>query len=61
MSKSVEKKFWHYFAWGYLIINTVCLVMIIETIVMGKPYVSLFLLIFASLAYFNFKTFYKRV
>lgn len=61
MFKSVEKKFWQYFAYGYLIVNTVCLVMIIETIVIGKPYVSLFLIIFASLAYLNLKTFYKRV
>jgi hypothetical protein len=59
MTKSTEKKFWQYFAYGYLVINTVCLIMIFETIVLGKPYVSLFLLIFAALSYLNFKSFGK--
>lgn len=53
----MEKKFWHYFAWGYLIVNTACLIIIMETIVLGKPYVSLFAMILAAMIYLNFKTF----
>ncbi len=55
----MERKFWQYFAYGYLAVNTVCVIIIIETIVLGKPYVSLFLLILASMVYLNLKTFYK--
>lgn len=54
---AMEKKFWKYFAYGYLAVNTICLIMIFETIVLGKPYVSLFLLILSVTVYLNLKTF----
>ncbi|MFZ6034815.1 MAG: hypothetical protein ACOYUB_01520 [Patescibacteria group bacterium] len=53
----MEKKFWKYFAYGYLAVNTICLIMIFETIVLGKPYASLFLLILSATVYLNLKTF----
>jgi hypothetical protein len=55
----MERKFWKYFAYGYLAVNTLCAIVLIETIILGKPYVSLFLMILATMIYLNLKTFYK--
>lgn len=43
----MDSKFWAYFAWGFLIVNTWCIFIMLELLVWGKAYINLFLIIFA--------------
>lgn len=52
----MEKKFWAYFSFGYLLVNTLSVLVLIETIVFDRPYISLFILCFLLTFLINKKT-----
>ena len=47
--------FWKFIAVGYCLSSTLCFIMCFEIAFLGRPYLSLFLIIFALLLYINFK------
>lgn len=51
---------WKVFAYGYFAVNTVCILVLIDLLVFGKPYITLFLLIFSLTIYVNFKIFQRH-
>lgn len=55
----MENQLWRQFAWGFFIVNTVCAVFLIEFFVFGKPFISIFVLIFAVTLYLNRKLLIK--
>lgn len=46
-------RFWKYIAWGWFIVQTWCIFLLLEVIVTGKVYLNMFLLIFAVMLYMN--------
>lgn len=52
----MEKKFWAYYSIGFLIINTLSILILIETIFFNRPYISLFVLCFLLTFLINKKT-----
>jgi len=57
LKKSMSDRLWKFIAYGYFISNTLCLIVLLEILILGKPYISLFLLILAATAYLNLKNF----
>jgi len=55
----MEKRFWRQFAVSFFVVNTVCVIILIEVLVFGRPYIFLFLLIF-SLTFFLNRKIFKR-
>ena len=53
----MSDRLWKFIAYGYFISNTLCLIVLLEMLILGKPYISLFLLILATTIYLNFKIF----
>lgn len=56
----MDNKFWRYFAYGFFAVNTISVIIMVEVLLYGKPYASLFLLIFFSTIYFNLRHFKRR-
>lgn len=56
----MSDRLWKFIAYGYFISNTLCLIVLLEMLILGKPYISLFLFIFAGTTFFNFKYFKKK-
>ncbi|MBI4973744.1 hypothetical protein HZC27_03990 [Candidatus Roizmanbacteria bacterium] len=56
----MEQQYWRQFAVGFFFINTACVIVLIEVLVFGKPYVSLFLLILVFTYLLNKKLFLKK-
>jgi len=52
-----EKKLWNIIIYGFFITNTLCLILIFEILLLGFPYISLFLFIFGFILYINIKHF----
>lgn len=46
---------WRTIAWGYFLCINLCVVILVEMIVLGFPYISLFLLIFAATIKLNMR------
>jgi len=53
----MEQHFWRQFAVGFFVVNTVCVIILIEVLIFGKPYISLFLLILVFTFFLNKKLF----
>ncbi len=49
----MQNKFWQILAIGWLLMQTLCLVVVLEFLILGRPYLTLFLLIFAGTLHFN--------
>jgi len=56
----MEQQYWRQFAIGFLMVNTACVVVLIEVLTFGKPYISLFFLILTLTILFNRKLFWKK-
>lgn len=52
---------WRIIAYGYFATSTLCLLLLIEILLLGRPYVSLFLLIFSGTLYLNWKVLGKNI
>lgn len=48
-------EFWKKFTYGYFILQTICLLAILDMLVFGKPFILLFLIIFGFSLYINVK------
>ncbi|PIY69069.1 hypothetical protein COY90_02565 [Candidatus Roizmanbacteria bacterium CG_4_10_14_0_8_um_filter_39_9] len=48
---------WKLFAYGFLVVNTICLLVLFELLIFKKPYISLFLILFALLVLLNKRLF----
>jgi len=57
----MEHQFWRKFAVGFFIVNTICVVMLFEFFIWGKPYMSLFLFVFGLTIIANKKLFSKII
>lgn len=51
----MQAKFWKYFAYGFALLQTLCAALLVEFIIFGKPFISLFCIILAFTLHFNFK------
>lgn len=52
---SQNKNLFKYFSYGYFIINTLTIIIILEILIFGFPYISLFLIILLITTYPKFK------
>jgi hypothetical protein len=52
-----SEKFWQIISYGYFISATVCLLLLAEFLILGRPYITIFLLIFILVTYFNLRLF----
>jgi hypothetical protein len=52
---TMNEDFWKYLAYGWLATQSLAVVLIIELIVLGKPLVSLFLVIFFFTLHYNLR------
>ena len=55
----MNNKFWEHFAYGYSITNFLCIFILLEIIFFGKPFITLFLIIFYIIYRFNKRLFQK--
>lgn len=53
----MNEKYWKLIAYGFFATQTVSVVMLIEMLAFGKPYISLFWGIYLIMIYLNFKRF----
>jgi hypothetical protein len=56
----MNSKLLKHIAYGWLVLQTMCIFILLEILISGKLYISLFLLIFAMTTYLNFKMFRKE-
>lgn len=56
----MDTQFWHHFAIGFLVVNTLCVVILLEMIIVGKPFVSGFLVLFALMYWLNRRLLFRR-
>jgi len=56
----MEKQFWRQFSWGFFIVNTLCVFSLFEFFILGKPYITIFILIFCATLYFNRKLLFRK-
>lgn len=54
-----DTTFWRSIAYGYFICVNLCLLILVEMIFLGFPYLTLFLLIFALMLRVNLRLFKK--
>ncbi len=59
MSKFDKEKFWKYFAYGYFLFNTLCILILFELIFFNFPYISSFLLLYTITISVNYYFFIK--
>lgn len=52
---SIPRSWYDYFAYGYFIMNTFTIIVLLDMMIFGKPYVTSFLLIFALIVYLNIR------
>ncbi len=52
----MDKKFWQYFSIGFFIVNTLTIIILMETIIFNRLYISLFILCFLITILLNKKT-----
>ena len=53
----MEKKIWNVVAVFLLVSNTFGIIILVETLIFKKPYISIFILILFASVYFNMKIF----
>ncbi|OGK33008.1 hypothetical protein A3F57_01615 [Candidatus Roizmanbacteria bacterium RIFCSPHIGHO2_12_FULL_36_11] len=55
----MEEKFWQYFSYGYFIIQTVCIFIMLEFLLYGFPHFTCFALVFLLFYELNKKLIFK--
>lgn len=56
----MDRQFWHYFAIGFLIVNTLCVISLFEMLIYGRPYITLFFILFGFTVFLNRKLLFRH-